>query len=64
MAVSEKNAMVCAYLIDGKGGREALDWSAIDLWKPEQGLLWIHLDLTIYETRVWLVDIITDMQSL
>jgi zinc transporter len=54
MATSEKNALVCSYLLDGKGGGEALDWTAIDAWKPEQGLLWIHLDSTIKEAHFWL----------
>lgn len=52
--MSEKNALVCAYLFDGKGGGEALDWTAIDAWKPEQGLLWIHLDSAIKEAQSWL----------
>lgn len=52
--MSEKNALVCAYLIDGKGGGEALDWAAIGAWKPEQGLLWVHLDSTINAAQSWL----------
>ena len=35
-------------------GGEAVDWKAISNWNPSQGLLWIHLDLKIDETRVWL----------
>jgi zinc transporter len=54
MAMSEKNALVCAYLLDGKGGGNALDWAAIDAWKPEQGLLWIHLDSTVDAAQLWL----------
>lgn len=52
--MNEENALVYAYLLDGKGGGEAVDWKAIDSWNPSQGLLWIHLDLKIDETRVWL----------
>ncbi len=52
--MSEKNAVVCAYLLDEKGGGKALDWAAIDAWKPEKGLLWIHLDSTIKEAPSWL----------
>ncbi|MBT8365679.1 MAG: zinc transporter ZntB [Deltaproteobacteria bacterium] len=52
--MSEKNALVCAYLLDGKGGGEALDWTAIDAWKPDLGLIWIHLDSTIDEAQSWL----------
>jgi zinc transporter len=52
--MNEGNAIVYAYLLDGKGGGEAVDWKAIDNWNPSQGLLWIHLDLKIDDTRVWL----------
>ena len=52
--MSKKDALVCAYLLDGKGGGETMDWTAIDAWKPEQGLLWIHLDSTIKEAQSWL----------
>ena len=52
--MSEKNALVCAYLLDGNGGGESLDWTAIDNWNPSQGLLWIHLDSKMPETRIWL----------
>ncbi len=52
--MSEKNALVCAYLLDGKGGGEALDCTGIDAWKPEQGLLWIHLDSKMQEAQSWL----------
>ena len=52
--MNEGKALVFAYLLDGKGGGEAVDWKAIGNWNPSQGLLWIHLDLKIDETRVWL----------
>ena len=52
--MSEKDALVCAYLLDGNGGGNALDWTAIDEWKSEQGLLWIHLDSTFSGAQSWL----------
>ena len=52
--MNEGDALVYAYLLDGKGGGAALDWNAIDNWNPSQGLLWIHLDSKIHETQVWL----------
>jgi hypothetical protein len=30
--MTEKDALLYAYLLDGKGGGEVLDWSAIDNW--------------------------------
>lgn len=52
--MNEGNALIYAYLLDGKGGGEAVDWTAIDNWNPSQGLLWIHLDSKMPETRIWL----------
>jgi len=52
--VTEKDDLIYAYLLDGKGGGEVLDWPAIDNWISSQGLLWIHLDSKIPETRIWL----------
>ena len=52
--MNEGDALVYAYLLDGKGGGAALDWNAIENWNPSQGLLWIHLDSKIHETQVWL----------
>jgi zinc transporter len=50
----EGDALIYAYLLDGKGGGEVIDWPAIDNWDSSQGLLWIHLDSKIPETRIWL----------
>ena len=52
--MTEKDDLIYAYLLDGKGGGEVLDWPAIDNWISSQGLLWIHLDSKIPETRIWL----------
>ena len=52
--MNDEDALVYAYLLDGKGGGAALDWNAIDDWNPSHGLLWIHLDSKIHETQAWL----------
>ena len=52
--MTEKDDLIYAYLLDGKGGGEVLDWPAIDNWVSSKGLLWIHLDSKIPETRIWL----------
>ena len=52
--MSNGEALVYAYVLDGQGGGIAADWKTIEDWSPSQGLLWIHLDSTIEETRVWL----------
>jgi hypothetical protein len=52
--MSSREALVYAYLLDGKGNGKVVDWNAIDDWNLSQGLLWIHLYSKIDETRVWL----------
>ena len=52
--MTEKDALIYAYLLDGKGGGEVIDWPAIDNWDSNQGLLWIHLDSKMPEARIWL----------
>ena len=52
--MNEGNALVYAYLLDGKGGGRAADWNAIQEWNPNQGILWIHLDSKIAEAQDWL----------
>jgi zinc transporter len=52
--MNEGDALVYAYLLDGQGGGEVIDWRSIDNWDSSQGLLWIHLDSKMPETRIWL----------
>jgi hypothetical protein len=42
--MSSREALVYAYLLDGKGSGKVVDWNAIGDWNPSQGLLWIYLD--------------------
>lgn len=52
--MSENDGLICAYLLDGRGGGSELDWPRIRGWKPEDGVLWIHLDRTGAEAQRWL----------
>ena len=52
--MSKEDALVYAYLLDGKGNGKALNWSAVNEWDSTQGMLWIHLDSKLPETRSWL----------
>lgn len=52
--MSDKDALVYAYLLDGKGGGCVVDWDGINTRQPGQGLLWIHLDSKHPDTRDWL----------
>ena len=52
--MTEGEALIYAYLFDGKGGGEVIDWPAIDKWDSSQGLIWIHLDSKMPEAQIWL----------
>lgn len=54
--MTEGNAIIYAYLLDGRGGGKALDRAAIDSWEAGDGLLWIHLDSKVEDARTWLAD--------
>lgn len=45
--------LVAAYALNGEGGGKALTWDEIHLWKAEQGLLWVHFDLTHAYVQQW-----------
>jgi len=41
-------------LLIGNNGVQRLDWSGLNDWLPEQGLLWAHFDLTREAAASWL----------
>jgi zinc transporter len=49
-------ALICAYLLDGQGSGKQWGWGEVRAWKPEEGLLWVHLNRNAEETRRWLED--------
>ena len=52
--MNKGDALVFAYLLDGKGGGKAVDMAEIETWDSDQGLLWIHLDSKTQEAQAWL----------
>ncbi|GJL82962.1 MAG: transporter [marine bacterium B5-7] len=48
------DGLLFAYKLDGNGGGVPLDWNDIREWKPEDGVLWIHLDRTGDEANEWM----------
>ena len=46
--------LVFAHVLDGKGGAEEVGWERVRDWKPEDGLLWLHLDHADESARQWL----------
>ena len=51
--MSEEDGLVCAYVLDGRGGARALEWDGIRAWRPEDGVLWVHLDRVGAEADRW-----------
>jgi zinc transporter len=49
-----ETGLIFARLLDGRGGGRALDWEGIQAWRPEQGLLWVHLDYAAPRALDWL----------
>ncbi len=43
-----------SYVLDRKGGRRVIDAAGVADWKPDDGLLWVHLDLGSESSRRWL----------
>ncbi len=52
--MSEDDALVHAHVLDGRGGSTAVGWTEIAAWTPEQGVLWVHLDIDHPESRAWI----------
>jgi zinc transporter len=53
-AVLEPTGLANAYLLDGQGGGEQLDWNGIERWTPADGTLWLNLDYTAPDAQHWL----------
>lgn len=50
------DGLICAYLLDGRGGGREVGWAEIEAWRPETGCLWVHLDRTGTLSRRWLLE--------
>ncbi|HEY0635520.1 MAG TPA: zinc transporter ZntB [Gammaproteobacteria bacterium] len=50
------DGLLCAYLLDGKGGGRELGWPEVDQWMATDSMLWVHLDYSHPHSRSWLTD--------
>jgi zinc transporter len=55
MGDRDESGLLHAFVLDGAGGGEELDWAGVDAWIPDRGILWIHLDYAGAEAKTWLV---------
>lgn len=44
-----------SFVLDRSGGATAISADQVSSWRPEQGVLWIHVDLANSSTRPWLI---------
>ena len=49
--MSEADGVVFALLLDGAGGASEIQGDAVRLWKPDDGVLWLHMDAVHDATR-------------
>jgi len=52
--MDSNDGLIFAYIMDGDGGGSAVDRQGISDWRPEKGLLWIHLDYSNEQVKQWL----------
>ena len=50
------DGLIIAYILDGNGSGKKVGWAEIDSWKPEQGILWVHLNYSIANVQEWLTE--------
>jgi zinc transporter len=58
MVANTPNRLLHALLLDRNGSATAVNPDDIDKWRPEDGLLWLHLDVAENPPREWLQDAI------
>jgi zinc transporter len=52
----ETNRLICACLMDGKGGANVLSWEDVIQLKSEQGPIWLHFDYESPEAVEWMTN--------
>lgn len=52
--MSENQGFVSAFILDGQGGGQAMDFDGVRAWTPENGTLWVHLNYTCEDVQDWL----------
>lgn len=52
----DTQGLITGFLLNRKGGGKEIGWPEIETWKPEQGILWVHLDREAEEARRWVRD--------
>jgi len=53
---SGSDGLVIAFILDGKGGGRKIAWDEIATWKPDQGILWMHMNYSFPDVQKWLYE--------
>ena len=53
--MTNDTGLLYAYLLNGQGGGESLDWDKVKHWKSEQGMLWMHLEYSNPYVQQWVL---------
>lgn len=48
------DGLLCAHVLDGRGGGRQVTWDGVRGWRPDQGTLWLHLDRSEPCSKAWL----------
>jgi zinc transporter len=49
-----EDGLLHAFVLDGAGGGLAIGWDGVLAWKPDDGILWVHLDYAEEMSQKWL----------
>ena len=53
--MTDNHGLLYAYLLNGQGGGENLDWHTVKNWAPEHGVLWVHLEYSSPFVQQWVL---------
>ncbi len=52
---TQDEGLICAYLLDGKGGGRSIEWNDVRQWKADKhSPIWVHLDRSHAQSKQWL----------
>ncbi len=52
--MDESDGLICGYRLDATGKGQPVNWDLVRHWQPGQGVLWLHLNRTSEEAKLWL----------
>ncbi len=53
--MTNDTGLLYAWVLNGQGGGESLDWEKVKQWTPQQGVLWVHLEYSNKAVQQWVL---------